>query len=334
MSDFDPLRDYDNGLRGAWIDPREDELCADSIIRSGGDPDGGHVAHTWEFADAGKGRLVSRWENVLEEWPGCWPGPAQRRGDCVSHAVMRAALLSWTCELQDGRPDEVTGKIEGKPEVSDVGVKSGVLSTEQIYWHRGHDGDGWTCSAAARAITTDAGIWLRKPYPEIGIDLTKYDAALAGRWGSRKPPQEVIAIGREHLVRTATFLKSVDEIRDFLYAGYGAFFCSMLKWSSTRDENGYSPVVVGSWAHAQGIVGYDDRPEVIRRYGEPLACVQNSWGRWNSGPRTVMGTDLKIPEGAYWTTASSLMRGQVIALSSVAGWPPRKLKNYGAGGNV
>lgn len=334
MSDFDPLRDYDNGLRGAWIDPREDELCADSIIRHGGDPDGGHVAHVWEFADSGKGKLISRWENVLEEWPGCWPGPPQSRGDCVAHAVLRAALLSWTCELQDGRPDEVTGKVEGKPEVSDVGVKNSVLSTEAIYWHRGWDGDGWQCSAAARAITTDAGIWLRKPYPEIGLDLTKYDGRTAGRWGSRKPPPEVIAIGREHLVRTATFLKSVDEIRDFLYSGFGCFFCSMLKWSNRRDENGYSPVVVGSWAHAQGIVGYDDRPETVRLYGEPLACVQNSWGRWNSGPRGVRGTDLKIPEGAYWTKASTLLRGQVIALSSVAGWPPRKLKDYGAGGNV
>jgi len=334
MSEFNPLLEYDRGLRGATLDPREDELLVDSILRHGGDPDGDHVAHHWDFADSAKGKLVPRWENVMREWPGCWPGPPQSRGDCVSHAILRAALLSWTCEIQDGRPDEVTGKIEGKPEVSDVGIRNSVLSSEAIYWHRGHNGDGWTCSSAARAITTDAGIWLRQNYPEIGIDLTRYNGTIAGRWGARKPPEEVIAIGREHLVRTATVVKSVEAMRDLLYQGYGVFFCSMLKWSSTRDDNGYSPVVVGSWAHAQGIVGYDDRPETVSIYGEPLACVQNSWGRWNSGPRTVRGTNFEIPEGAYWTKASTILRGQAIALSSVAGWPARKLPNYGAEGNV
>lgn len=335
MSEFDPLHDYDAGLRGAWIDPREDEICADSIIRHGGDPDGSSVAHAWEFADKGKGQLVSRWENVMRVWPGCWPGPPQGRGDCVSWALMRGALTSWTCEIIDGRPDEVSGAIEGKPEVPPDGVKNCVLASEAAYWWRGHNGEGWTCSGAARAITNDCGIWIRQPYPEVRLDLTKYNDVTAGKWGSAKPPDEIRNIGRQHLVRTATFLKSVEEIRDFLYAGYGCYFCSMLKWSNARDENGFSPVVVGSWAHAQGLVGFDDRPETIALYGEPLAAVLNSWGgRWNRGPRSVRGTSLQIPEGAYWTKASVLLRGQVVALSSVAGWPARRLTNYGAEGNV
>ena len=335
MSDFDPLRDYDLGLRGAWVDPREDELCADSILRHGGDPDGSSVAHTWDFADKGKGQLVARWENVMRVWPGCWPGPPQDIGDCVAQSVARCSLVTWTCEIIDGRPDEVTGVIEGKPEVSDVGVKNGVVSTEAPFWWRGHAGrDGWTCSGAARAVTNDCGVWLRQPYPDFKIDLTKYSATIATKWGGVRPPEEIRNYGRQHLVRTATFLKSVEEIRDFLYAGYGCFFCSMLKWSNQRDEHGFSPVVVGSWAHAQTLVGFDDRPETVALYGEPLAAVLNSWGRWNKGPRTVRGTSLQIPEGAYWTKASVLLRGQVVSLSSVAGWPARKLTNYGAEGNV
>lgn len=336
MSDFEPQREYDNGLRGAYIDPREDELCVDSIIRHGGDPDGEHVAHEWHFADAGKGKLVSTWEHVMREWPGCWPGVPQDIGDCVSFALLRAALLTWTCEIIDGRPDEVTGKIEGKPEVSDVAIKNSVLSTEAAYWWRGHAGrDGWTCSGAARAITTDCGIWIRKPYPEFGLDLTRYSAATAVKWGGTKPPAEIRNFGRQHLVRTATFLKSGEQVRDFLHSGFGVFFCSSLKWSNARDENGYSPVVPGSWAHAQGLIGYDDRPETIRIYGEPLALVQNSWPRgWNRGPRKVRDSEFSIPEGSYWSKISPLMRGQVIALSSVAGWPARNLPDLGAKGNI
>jgi hypothetical protein len=335
MSSFNPQREYDAGLSGAWIDPREDELLVDSVLRHGGDPDGQHVAHEWEFADAGKGKLVAMWEHVRKEWPNCWPGPPQGRGDCVSWALMRAALSSWTCELIDGSPDEVTGKVEGKPHVSPEGVADCVLASESAYWWRGHPGEGWTCSGAARAVSSDCGLWLRRDYGDVGIDLTRYDARTAGKWGARRPPEEIRSIGREHLVRTSTFLKTADEIRDFLHSGYGVFFCSSLKWSNKRDDNGYSPVVAGSWAHAQGIVGYDDRPEVIQIYGEPLACVLNSWGRrWNSGPRTVYGTSLQIPEGAYWTKASTLVLGQCIALSSVAGWPPRLLPDYGARGRV
>ena len=335
MSDFDPVLEYERGLRGAWIDPREDELAVDSIIRHGGDPDGDHVAHEWEFADKGKGLLIARWEDVLRTWPGCWPGPPQGTSDCVSWALNRAALLTWTTELLDGRPDEVTGVIEGKPEVSPKGVANCVLVSEASYWWRGWDSGGWTCSGAARAITTDCGIWLRKPYPEFNLDLTEYDARTAVRYGAKKPPDTIRDYGRQHLVRTATFVKSVEGLRDMLWAGYGCYFCSSLAWSKKRDENGFSPVVVGSWPHAQSVVGFDDRPETIALYGEPLACVLNSWGKnWNAGSRTVRGTSLLIPEGAYWTKASVLMRGQVVALSSVAGWPPRTLRSYGAEGNV
>jgi hypothetical protein len=337
MSDTvdDILRDYDSGLRGAYIDPREDELAVDAIVRHGGDPDGEHVANVWEFADKGKGKLIPTWRHVVKEWPGCWPGPPQGVGDCVSWAARNSALITWTCELIDGAPDEVTGNVEGKPYVSPQGVAAGVLSTEALYWWRGHSGrDGWTCSGAARAISNDSGIWLRQNYPDFRIDLTEYTTRNAIRWGSPSPPAEIRDAGRKNLVRTATFLKTTQEIRDFLWAGYGVFFCSMLKWSGTRDENGYSPVVPGSWAHAQAICAFDDRPEIVRIYGEPLACVLNSWGRWNRGPRRVFGTDLEIPEGAYWTKASTLVRGQCIALASVAGWPPRRLPDYGAKGNV
>jgi hypothetical protein len=255
--------------------------------------------------------------------------------NCVSMAARSAALTSWTCELIDGRPDEITGLVEGKPDVSPAGIANTVLSTEALFWWRGHDGDGWTCSAAANAMMNDSGIWLRQNYPDIKVDLTKYSGDTAQRWGARRPPDEVRKIGREHLVRTATVVKSTEQIRDFLAAGFGVYFCAGLKWSNRRDENGYSPVVPGSWAHAQVVAGWDERPEIIKIYGEPLGLVGNSWGsRWNSGSRKVLGTNLLIPEGFYWTKASNLARTTLIALSSVAGWPKRKLKSFGAEGRV
>jgi hypothetical protein len=335
MARFNPADAYDAGLRGAYNDPRADEMLVDSVLRKGGNPVGAEVAHQWEFADLGKGKLVTTWQDVVDYWPGCWPASPQDTSDCVSHGSRSAALASWTCELIDGRPDEVTGVVEGKPDVSPEAIADGVLATESEYWWRGHDGGGWTCSGAANALMNDCGIWLRKNYPEIGVDLTRYSGDTAQKWGAKRPPDAVRQIGRQHLVRTATVLKSPEEIRDFLAAGFGVYFCSSLKWSSNRDENGYSPVVPGTWQHCQFCAGYDDRPEIIKLYGEPLVLNGNSWGKnWNSGSRKVYGTKLLIPEGFYWTRASSHRQNTLIALSSVNGWPRRKLKTYGALGRV
>jgi hypothetical protein len=83
-----------------------------------------------------------------------------------------------------------------------------------------------------------------------------------------------------------------------------------------------------------GLAGFDDRPETHRKYGQGLVLVVNSWAKWNSGSRKVLGTDLLIPEGCFWALADNLDRCQCIALSSVAGWPRRKHTTYGAEGNV
>lgn len=256
--------------------------------------------------------------------------------NCVSHGCKNACLTSFGCELAEGKPDEVTGKVEGKPDIPQAGITDGVLSTEAIYWWRypqSRGMDGWVCSSAAKEVTTNAGLWLRKPYPDFDFDLTKYSASNIKKFYGRRPPDNVRDYGRQYLIRTATNVRGREQVRDFLAAGYGVFFCSGLGWSNTRNEDGVS-YTRGGWAHSQAWIGYDDRPETIRKYREPLVCVLNSWGRWNKGPRKVMGTNLEIPEGAYWTPASTIDRCSGISLSSVAGWPPRKLKTYGADGNI
>jgi len=275
--------------------------------------------------------------HVESQFPGCWPGPGQAVGDCVSHGCKNACLTTLGCELAAGEPDEVTGKIEGKPEISAEGISQGVLSTEAIYWYRypqmGRSMDGWICSAAAREVTTNAGLWIRKDYPDLGFNLTKYSAGNIRHYLGRRPPEEVTKQGQQHLIRTATNVKGFEQVRDFLAAGYGVFFCSSLGWSNSRNEDGVS-YPRGSWAHSQSWIGFDQRPETVRKYKEPLVLVLNSWARWNRGPRKVMGTNLMIPEGSYWTPASTINRCSGIALSSVAGWPPRKLPSYGAEGNI
>lgn len=333
MSDrFNPLEAYNGGLVGAVDDPRADEVFGDSILRSGGNPDGGVIAHQWEFTGAGAGKLSLLFPSIFEVFPDCLPGPSQLVGDCVSRATSNAILYSMSLEIADGKPDEVTGKVEGPPELSTMGVMQGVVATESLWTWRGYDGDGWTGSAASQVATTK-GFLLRKEYPELGIDLTKYTRDTVRIGGRRVPGEKWLNVSQHNKPRTATFLKGREQVRDFIAAGYGIMNTSNLGFSSKRDENGFSRQQ-GSWAHAQSYLGYDDRPETHQKYGQALVLWMNSWGVWNSGGRRIHGTNIDIPPGSYWALASTIDRCTNIALSSVAGWPKRQHTTYGAAGNL
>lgn len=332
MSNFNPYAAYSAGLVGCIKSPRADEEFVDSILRRGGEPDGGNVAHAWDFADAGKGVLTLLFPKVLDVFPDCWPGPTQLTGDCVARATANCLLTSMGLEIADQKPDEVTGLVEGAPELPTLGVMHSVVASESLWAWRGYDGDGWICSKAAQVATTQ-GFLIRKPYPGLGIDLTKYTDDTLALGGSRPPSLAWLTESKQHLARAATVLEGREQVRSFLAQGYGVFNCSSMGFERTRNEDGFSRQI-GTWQHAQCYIGYDDRPETHQKYGQALVCWLNSWNRWNTGPRLVRGTNIEIPHGAYWALASTIDRARNIALSSVAGWPRRQYTAYGAGGNV
>jgi hypothetical protein len=317
-------------------DPHAQDVFDDSIIRRGGEPVGAAVAHQWEFAGLGAGKLSLLFPAVDEIFPGAFPGPAQLFGDCVGCAASDACLSTIAQEIASGEPDPLTGIVEGPPEVPPLGLKDGVIARESIFgWRgwtdergRGQSGDGWNCPSAAIAVTR-FGFLLRKPYPEFKLDLTEYTEDTIRIGGGRRPHWE--AESKKHVIRTATNLKGREEVRDFIAAGYAVQNCSSMGFSSTRDENGFSRQV-GRWAHSQSFQGYDDRPEIHKLYGQGLVLWKNQWGRWNSGPRTILGTNIQIPEGCFWALASTIDRCQCIAYSSAAGWPRRKRTTFGATG--
>lgn len=279
----------------------------------------------WE--DSGSGKLVIPFVYVNKMFPDCLPGGAQGRGDCVSWSTRNGILTTWACELVAGLPDEVSGLVEGCPDISPEAIKAGVLSTEAIYWLRAHGGDGWSCEAAANVVKSKSGLWLRKKYDDLGVDLTVYNSKTAGIYGASPPPEKFLEVGRQHLVRALTTLRGPEQIRDFLFNGYGVSSCGSEGFSNSRDENGVSKRS-GSWAHALAYVGFDDRETTKSKYGGPLVLVQNSWGQWNSGPRKIMGTDIEIPIGSFWARWSDVQSRSAIAFSSVNGWPPRNLPAF------
>lgn len=344
------IKTYEDGFCGAYHEPEETEKLKDDIKSSGGLIYGSDIAHQVGFADSGKGKLSIPFVFTLVHFPGSLPGPAQERGDCVSHDQKNANMGTYACEIQHGIVDEVTGKKEEAPKISATGLKQGAFSTEVFYWFRRHGGDGWSCDAAARVSMKEAGLVPRQDFSDspIDTDLTRYSGRNAGKYG-RTPPSGAVADALDNnLIRQATTINSLEEIRDFVNNGYMLSTCGMQGYSNKRNEHGVSSRTT-SWAHAMAVHGFDDREWAHRTYGGPLILVQNSWAIWNSGPRDIYDSaqyvpgltqmtglsvdqlvaldivnsetgNVMIPHGAFWSRAKDYINRTFIAKASVNGW--------------
>lgn len=326
-SPADIIRLYASGFAGVWHDEAAQERLWSYVQDQGQFTQAAEVVAHNKLAEIGRDRLWLLFPAIENLFPGALPGPAQLRGDCVSHCSRNAALASLCAEIERQLPDEISGQLEGLPEISIAGVQQGVLSSEYLYWWRGHNGDGWDCASAAEMIQRH-GMLVRQDYPQWNLDLTRYDARLAGLYGGRTPPSEIQQAGKLHVVRTVTRCQSYEEIRDLIAVGCGIASCGSEGFDDQRDRNGVS-VRKGSWAHAMAYLGVDDRLETRKLYGEPLILVANSWGEWNRGPRTIRDTALQIPPGCFWARWSDVSRRTAIAYASIAGWPRQPLPDYG-----
>jgi len=330
---YDVVAAYQTGFVGAYSNPEAAEALRGQIAASGGIPDGAMACSAYKLEETGAGKLSLPFLEVLKLYPESLPGGAQGRGDCVSWSTRNACLGTMCCEITSGVPDPNSNKLEGAPEVSDTARLNGVLSTEAIYNWRRHGGDGWSCAEAAQVVLNDSGLWLRKKYDEIDVDFTTYSSKNAGIYGGNTPPASWREIGKTHLVQTVTEVEEYEALRDLLANGYCVSSCGGEGFASTRDLNGVSNRQ-GGWSHALAYLAVDDREEIKKLYNGPLVMVQNSWGSWNDGSRRIFGTVIDIPVGSFWARWADIKNRYMIAVSGVNGWPPKKLKNYGAQGNI
>ena len=261
--------------------------------------------------------------------------------NCVSHGAAGAELITIANEVLRGLPDEISGEIEGAPEVPDKGRREGVVSMEYKWWTRRRSGDGWSCSTAAK-MTLKEGVMLKKPYPDLNIDLTDYTYSSTAKYARSGPPANVLAKGREHLIRDATEADSMEATRDLLANNFGMFDCGGQGFSRSRDANGVSRRS-GSWAHSMKVGGFDDRQAAYSAYGGPLCLIINNWGKWNSGPRDIMNSakfvpdslrqrwieidivnpetgNIMIPQGAFWARWKDVSSRYRVAYSGANGW--------------
>lgn len=288
---------YTNGFIGSIGDPEGTAQLLEELPM----PLFGSAAEN--LFGTGDGKLSLPFKSVLKFFPGFGSDERQTTGDCVSHAIRNAADMARAVE------------IDIKQEREEFVARG---ATEGIYGVRGHTGEGMTCSRAARFVSKDGGILLRKKYGQY--DLSKYNGSLASSWGRTGTPQELINEAKKNPVGTVSLVRSVQEAKDALANGYGIALCSMYGFSSNRDDNGIARRQ-GSWAHAMAWIGCDDTKT---RLNETLFLIQNSWGLWNGGPKVH-----EQPDGSFWIreedAAGMIAQEGAWVFSNVQGFPRRKI---------
>lgn len=297
---------YRDGLPGARPDPRGTDQLLGELL---------HPIFEAAFYseprpskrpkdDYGKGKVALLYKYAQKFDPTFGYHERQTTGDCVSHGCRNAAAVTQAVDiLQKNEPEGWHGRI----------------ATEPIYGCRGHGGQGMSCSRAAKFVADDGGLLLRKKYDFV--DLSEYNSSIGSRWGSRGVPEEVRKEGQKHQVQTVSLVTTVEGARDAIAAGYGINVCSGHGFSSKRDEDGFARRS-GGWSHAMAWVAVDDE------FKRPGFLVQNSWGKWNSGPKRH-----DQPDGSFWIdfdTAEQMLRGRgAWVMSGVDGFPPMRLPSWG-----
>ena len=308
MSDFNTpdelIKAYEDGFVGGECDPE------DVMALLGELPMPLFGAAAWDLDSSGAGKLSTPFKSLLKFVKDFGPSERQTTGDCVSHSTRNAVDITRAVEID----------IKGEAESFEARG-----ATEGIYQSRGHMGQGMTCSGSARYVNKTGGILLRKNYGDV--DLSKYNSTLGAK--KRIPNDIYVTEAKKHQVKTISLVTTIEEARDALANGYALSCCSQVGFTSMRNKNGISNRK-GSWAHAMAWIACDDTRKV---YDETLFLIQNSWGKWNSGPK-VHGQ----PDGSFWVRekdARSILnaRGSFV-FSDVDGFPARQLPDYGLGGWV
>ena len=264
-------------------------------------------AAAYELGGDGKGKVSAPFKSLLKFDPGFGPAERQTTGDCVAHSTRNAVDITRAVE------------IDIKKQAESFNARG---ATEAIYQSRGHRGKGMSCSVAARYVHQNGGLLIRKDYGKV--DLSKYNSSLGAN--HRIPNSIYKDEAQKHQVKTISLITTVGEARDALANGYAISVCSGYGFSSKRDRYGIARRGAG-WSHAMAWIACDDSREI---YKETLFLVQNSWGRWNSGPKR-----LGQPDGSFWIRekdARGMLSGRGSwVFSDVDGFPSRELPDYGTG---
>ena len=257
----------------------------------------------------GKNKKTLLYDYIRKASGGKFPKRKQTVGDCVAQGAAYAVDAVKSVDIVINKEFE-----EWVAETATEDIYAG--SRVQIGNGRLR-GDGSIGAWAARYVNEYGAV----PRGKYGnIDLTTYSGSKARSWGRKGVgvPKSLLPIVKKHPVLTVSKVTTYEEVRDLISNGYAVTIASSQGFSSRRDGEGFASPK-GSWAHQMSILAVDDE------YKRPGVLVQNSWGKWNGGPKRH-----DQPDGSFWVDAEEiekriLKKGDSWAFSGYEGFKPREL---------
>lgn len=170
------------------------------------------------------------------------------------------------------------------------------------------------------------GAWAAKGVQEYGVvaaddpGVPAYSGAIARQWGRQGPPRDLIALGKQRLVRTVANVKTAAEVRDAICNGYPVTIASDFGSKRMIPQDGRIVAKRDGtrWMHQMCVIGYDGSGP------RPYWYVLNSWEP-SMHPAPLNGE----PPGGFWIEESTMQyiaaQGDSWAFSQFDGFPARDI---------
>lgn len=290
-----------------WIPtPANEQRAVEKMLgRLQGSPEFSDVAPHLKNYGSDK-KLATPYKSVIHFHPSAFEDEPQETGDCTSHGARNAADISRSVEIH--QHDEL-----------EEWVARG--ATEPIYAYRGHSGQGMNVGRSIQWLTK-FGLMVRKDYGFV--NLSNYNAYIGSQLGRTGPTKEMRDESAKHPTQYYARIRSVEQARDALAAGYGITCGSQYGNDGTRDQNGVARWN-DSWNHCMAWGAYS-------LFKDLLFLVLNSWGIWNRGGHPSWGP---IPGGSFLIPADHAQymidHGECWAVGDFKGFPKKDLPDYGTG---
>jgi hypothetical protein len=278
-------------------------------------------------------RVVKLWDAARKVLGKDVPNYPQEIGDCVAFGAKNAVAYLQCVQLANLGGDELNvfrdregeGKgATGPPWFAEYAEPSTSyiygISRVQIGNRRLGRGDG------------SIGAWAAKGCQQFGVvtlaESGPYSGSQAKAWGYDGPPSNLLAIGKDRLVRTVSLMRTPDEVRDAICNGYPVTIAS--NFGTKRFDTIDGKLVArgdDNWSHQMCLIAYDGSGS------QPLWYCLNSWGG-PAHPTPLQGE----PPGGFWITskqlAGILRENDSFAFSAFDGFPSRDLNFnvFGDGG--
>lgn len=334
---------YEEGFAGAWHDPEEQSELIELMQF---DNYGEAADH---FGDFDAGGIDDELAGLCLPYLDVIQAEATRLGiaGTIAELTRNEEIRPWD-EAQDGpdctshwarnHADSVrAGDIRQRKELEGWHMR---CATEIGYGGRGHSGGGSNPGRVARVYHKTAGMYLRKEHdiPGFGkLDLSEYTYALGRDMGRRGIPQPIADYAQDHQIGELVRCDDLDQAIRAFRNGYSIGGGCGYGYVHERDANGVSKRGKG-WNHAMWESAMDERPSTIKLYKGRLFLVQNSWWKFNRGPRRIRGTNLYIPHGSFWITERNMKgmidSGEFYVLGKADGFEPMRLVTLGAAGLI